>query len=258
MVTYEGFTLQIGDGIAVLTFNRPKSLNSLTLQMLNVSLPKVFRELRENDEVRVLVIKGAGGTFCSGADVAELSSTPRVSDFALFSDFASSLYNLDKPVIAAVDGIAAGAGLSVALLSDIRFASENARFCFVFARRGLVPDCGATFLMPRLVGTAKSFELMYTGDIIDAKEAERIGLVNKVVPNDSLMDEVNALAERLARGAPLALARIKHAIHNGLISSLEQQLRFESDAQNFCFTTEDFKEGINSFLGKYEPQFKGR
>lgn len=258
MVTYEGFTLQIGNCLAVLTLNCPERLNALTLQMLNLSLPKVFRELRDNDEVHVLVIKGAGGAFCSGADVAELSSSPRVSDFALFCDFASSLYNLDKPVIAAVGGMVAGAGVSVVLLSDIRFASENARFSFAFARRGLILDCGATFLMPRLVGTAKSFELMYTGDVIDAKEAERIGLVNKVVPHDSLMDEVNALAERLAKGPPLALAYIKRAIHDRLINSFEQQLYFESYAQNLCFTTEDFKEGINSFFSKYEPHFKAR
>jgi 2-(1,2-epoxy-1,2-dihydrophenyl)acetyl-CoA isomerase len=128
----------------------------------------------------------------------------------------------------------------------------------VFVDRGLIPDCGATFLMPRLLGAGKSFELMYTGDLIDAKEAEHIGLVDKVVPHDRLMGEAMALAKRLAKAPPLALAQIRRAVHSGLLNNLEQQLFFETYAQNFLFGTEDFREGVNSFLEKREPQFKGR
>ena len=168
------------------------------------------------------------------------------------------LYNLEKPVIAAVNGVAAGAGFSIALLSDIRIASENARFSMAFVGRGLVPDCGATFLMPRLVGEAKSFELMYTGNVIDVKEAERMGLVNKVVPHDRVMDEAMALAKRLAKGPPLALAQIKRAVHAALLNNLEQQLLLETYAQNFCFGTEDFREGVNSFVEKRDAKFKGK
>ncbi len=262
---YDGFILEKREGIALLTLNRAETLNSLTSKMIGVLFPEVLRELQEDDEVKVLVITGAGKGFCSGSDVAEL----RDIDTGLklqelqqspqpIGAFALLLYNLDKPVIAAVNGVAAGAGVSIALLSDIRIASENARFNLSFVRRGLVPDCGCTFLMPRLVGAAKSFEFMYTGDTIDAKEAERLGLVNKVVPQDSLIGEANALAKRLAESPSLTLAQIRRAIHYGLMNDLEQQLYFETYAQNFCFGTEDFKEGVNSFLGKCKPRFKGR
>jgi enoyl-CoA hydratase/carnithine racemase len=165
---------------------------------------------------------------------------------------------MPKPVIAAINGMAAGAGLSVALLSDIRIASETAKFSFIFSKRGAIPDCGATFLVPRLIGAGRAFELMYTGDIMDAKEAERIGLVNRVVPANTLMEETYSLAEKLAKGAPLALAQMKNAIHRGLSNDFEEHLYFETYAVHFCFRTEDCKEGINSFLEKREPQFKGR
>ena len=161
-------------------------------------------------------------------------------------------------MIAAINGVAAGAGISIALLSDIRIASENARFIMSFVQRGLIPDGGSTFTMPRLIGAAKSFELMYTGDTVDAEEAERIGLVSKVVPASKLMSEVNALAKKLVKGPPLTLAQIKRAIHFGLTNDLEQQLFFESYAERFLWRTEDFKEGVDSFLEKRDPQFRGR
>lgn len=261
---YEGFTFEKIENIAFLTLNRPEKLNAFTVKMLYVVFPKILSEVQGDDEVRVLVITGAGKGFCSGADLEQdwrdlsshnLGGSDRLQPLGAF---ALSLYSFEKPVVAAINGIAAGAGVSVALLSDIRIASENAKFSLAFVKRGLVPDCGATFLMPRLIGTAKSFELMCTGDIIDAKEAETIGLVNKVVPHDRLMDEAGSLARRFAEGPPLAIAQIKRAIHNGLVNNLEQQLYFETYAQNFCWGTEDFKEGVSSFLGKYQPKFKGR
>lgn len=260
---YDGFILDRKEGIAILTLNRPEKLNSVTVTMLYQAFPNVLRELQEDDEVRALVITGADRGFCSGADLGQNWSDLSPYDLRTnerlqpLGAFALALYNLEKPVISAINGIAAGAGVSIALLSDIRIASENAKFSLAFVKRGLVPDCGATFVMPRLIGTAKSFELMCTGDMIDAKEAERIGLVNKVVPHNRLMDETILFARRLAEGPPLAIAQIKRAIHNGLVNSLEQQLYFETYAQKFCWGTEDFKEGVNSFLGKYQPKFKG-
>ena len=261
----EGFTLEKLDGIATLTLNRPDKLNALTTRMRTAAFPRLFRQLQADDDVRVLIITGAGRAFCAGADVAELGATTQSSPgpgrearLQALGSFALLLYNLDKPVIAAINGVAAAAGVSIALLADIRIASENARFGMAFVARGLVPDCGSTFSMPRLLGAAKSLELMYTGDFIDAKEAERIGLVNKVVPHDSLMDEATALARKLAKAPPLTLAQTKRAVHSGLINNLDQQLYFESYAQDFCLQTEDFKEGVSSFLEKREPQFKGR
>jgi 2-(1,2-epoxy-1,2-dihydrophenyl)acetyl-CoA isomerase len=261
---YEGLTLEKTENIAVVTLKRPERLNAITTKMARVAFPRLFRELQEDDDVRVLIITGTGKGFCTGFDVVDLvSTTQRTSDagreerLQAIGAFAQLLYDLEKPVIAAVNGVTAGAGVSLALLSDIRIASQNATFSMIFVLRGLIPDCGATFTMPRLVGTAKSFELMYTGEFIDAKEAERIGLVNKVVPHDNLMDEAIALAKRLAKGPPLALAQIRRAVHSGIINNIEQQLYFETYAQNFCLQTEDFKEGTNSFLEKREPQFKG-
>lgn len=261
---HKGLTLEKQEGIAVLTFNRPEKLNAITSEMFRI-LPKLFKELGEDDEVHVLIITGAGKAFCAGADVGEMdsdaplaSALTRGEKLQAMGAFVTLLYNLEKPVIAAINGVAAGAGVSIALVSDIRIASENARFRMAFVHRGLIPDCGATFSMPRLIGAGKSFELMYTGDIIDAKEAERIGLVNKVVPAANLMDEANALAKRLAKSPSLTLAQIKRAVHSGLMNNLEEQLYFESYAQDFCQRTEDFKEGVSSFLEKREPQFKGR
>jgi len=262
---HEGFILDKQEDIAVLTLNRPEKLNAITEEMFIKVFPKLFQELNDDDAVRVLIITGAGKGFCAGADVSEMASgvtfqsnLTRGERLQALGAFVTFLYNLEKPVIAAINGVAAGAGVSIALVSDIRIASENARFRMAFVHRGLIPDCGATFSMPRLIGAGKSFELMYTGDIIDAKEAERIGLVNKVVPAANLMDEATTLAKKLAKGPPLTLAQIKRAVHKGVINNLEEQLYFESYAQNFCMRTEDHKEGVSSFLEKREPQFKGR
>lgn len=262
---YEGLKLEKKDGIAILTLHRPERLNAITYKMFTVEFPRLLRELQKDDELRVLIITGAGKAFSAGGDVADLplfaQSDPNLTKgerLEALGGWALLLYNLEKPTIAAINGVAAGSGLAIAMLCDIRIASEEARFGSRFVSRGLIPDTGATFLMPRLVGAGKSFELMYTGDIINAKEAERIGLINKVVPHDSLMDEAGALAKRLANAPPLALAQTKRAVHNGLMDNLEEQLYFETYAQNFLFRTEDFAEGVDSFLKKREPRFKGR
>jgi len=262
---YKGFILDKNEGIAILTFNRPERMNALTVEIGNVLLPKLFRDLQDDDAVRVLIITGTGKGFCAGADIDELpymsqlaAKLTRAGRLQAIGAYTLSLYNLEKPVIAAVNGVAAGAGVSLALIADIRIASENARFSMSFVDKGLVPDCGATFTLPRLIGLSRAFELMYGGGVVDAQEAERIGLVNRVVPHDKLIEETVALAKRLAKAPPLALAQTKRALHYGIMNSLEQQLYFETYAQNFCSETEDAREGINSFLEKREPQFKGR
>jgi len=261
----EEIKVQKSENIAVLTFNRPDKYNSMTMKYGTAEFPQLVRNIKEDDDIRVLVITGTGKAFCTGVDVNSFTESTQGSSelkrhqkLQPLGAVALELYNLDKPVIAAINGIAAGGGVSIVMLSDIRIASVNAKFNMVFVGRGLIPDVGLTFTMPRLVGTGKSFELMYSGSVVDAEEAERIGLVTKVVPHERLMDETMLLARKLASGPALALAQTRRAIHAGMINNLEQQLYFETYAQNFCFGTEDFKEGLKSFIEKCPPSFEGR
>lgn len=168
------------------------------------------------------------------------------------------LYNLEKPTIAAINGVTAGGGVYISLLCDIRIASEQAKFTLAFVRRGLIPDCGATFLLPRIAGMGRALELMYMGDAIAAEEAWRIGMVNRVGPHEQLLNMTKQLALRLAKGPPIAMSLIKRASHRGIHNTLEEQLFFETYALNLCFSTGDFKEGITSFLEKRSSVFKGQ
>ena len=179
--------------------------------------------------------------------------------FASFGWLIRQIEGFAKPVIAAVNGVAVGAGLALALACDIRIASENARFSAIFVRRGLVADCGTTFLLPRVVGVAKALEMMWTGDIIDAAEAARVGLVSQVVPADDLMKVSKEFAARLARGPSVSIELMKRLTYEGAkTDSLQSQMAHENFAQNVCSQTEDVKEGARSFLEKREPRFQGR
>jgi 2-(1,2-epoxy-1,2-dihydrophenyl)acetyl-CoA isomerase len=183
----------------------------------------------------------------------------RLSPFVSFGWLIRQIDEFAKPAIAAVNGIAVGGGLALALACDIRIASEDAKFSSIFVRRGLVADCGTTFYLPRAVGAAKALELMWTGDIIDAAEASRIGLVNRVVPADDLMKTANEFASKLARGPSISIEFHKQLTYEGLkTDSVQTQMAHEDFAQYVCRQTEDVKEGRNSFLEKREPRFKGR
>ena len=253
------------DQIATITLNRPSRLNALTWDMLYETLPDLFRTVHEDDEIRLLIITGAGDAFCSGADVEtldDMKSGKIKLGFKYYTERVAQptmlLADIGKPVIAAINGQAAGVGLSLALLSDFRIASENAKFCAVFARRGMVPDGGMTRTLQMVVGYAKALELMMTTDNIDAAEALRIGLVGKVVPQEQLMDEARNLAHRLLKIAPLSLSFIKQAAQHGWSSDFVGQLEFESWGQAICRDSEDREEGIRSFLEKRPPRFQGR
>lgn len=252
-------------GIALMTLNRPEKYNAVTTRMLEDLFPRFFRQVQEDDAIRVLVITGAGKGFCSGADVGErlkgvvtgeVKFNRRIAEEPI-GGFMLHMAAIKKPIISAVNGAAAGVGFSIALLSDFRIASEKARFGAVFVRRGMMPDGGMTATLPKIVGLPKALEMAMTGDIIGAEEALQIGLVNKVVPHEQLMDETYALATRLAAGPPIALSFIKRALYRNLYSSFEEGLNFESWGQNVLRTTKDHQEGINSFLEKREPVFKG-
>ena len=261
---YQDLILEKEDGIATLTLNRPDKLNAISMTMRE-ELPKAIDEVRGDDEVRVLVVTGAGRGFCSGADVAGQAARiaggkleeSRRSLLAPVGSWGVPLAELEKPTIAAVNGVAAGAGLSFALLCDIRIAAESARFGAVWVRRGLIADVGATYFLPRILGVEKALELMYTGDIIDAREAERIGLVSRVVPDDDLMKVTRELATKIAKGPPIAIELMKRAVYRDILSGLRVKLDFETYAQDICRRSEDHKEGVTAFLEKREAHFKG-
>ncbi|MFH1487015.1 MAG: enoyl-CoA hydratase-related protein [Chloroflexota bacterium] len=262
---YRELIFSLTDGVAVITLNRPEKLNALG-PTLRTSLTEALKEVADNDAIRVMVLTGEGDAFCSGADVgayAEQIKGARVeptrgSFLNLRGTFGLAIRNLDKPTIAAVNGVAAGAGFSLALACDIRIASEKARFTLAFIKRGLVPGNGATYLLPRLIGSSRACRLAFTGDTIGAGEAERIGLVDRIVPHDELQTAAMELAQRIAKLPPIALAFTKRAIYSGMESTFESQLQYEAYAQNICRTTEDYREGVASFLEKREPVFKGR
>ena len=182
----------------------------------------------------------------------------RTTPFGGFGEVSKALRELPKPVIAAVNGAATGAGFALSLACDIRYASENARFSALFVRRGFVPDTGITYYLPRLAGTAKALELLWTGDMIDAKEAERIGVVSKVVPHDDLLLEVYEFADRLAKGASISIEIAKAAVYKAQHVDLDSAMAMEAWGQSIAHTSEDRAEGQKAFLEKREPNFKGR
>jgi len=266
---YKLIKVDIEDEVATLTLNRPDKLNCLNAAILH-EMSKAIGELNADDGVKALILTGEGRAFCSGADLAEqpygtdknqpgISRAEHTTPFVSFGWVVKHIEDFTKPVIAAVNGIAAGGGLSLALAADIRIASENAAFSSIFVKRGLVPDCGISYYLPRLVGVSKALELMWTGDKIDAGEAERIGMVNKVVPNDHLMKSANEFARVLAKGPSLAIEMIKRMAYTALKSdSVMTQMAVEDFMQQVCRESEDIREGVLGFLEKRPPNFKGR
>ena len=250
--------------VAILTLNRPEKMNALSVAMREV-LPATLQEVQEDDNVRALIITGAGRGFCSGADVAvqaaraagQQADTSRKTVLQLVGAIILGFEKVNKPIIAAVNGIAAGVGLTLTLACDIRIASTNARFSAIWVKRGLIADGGATLLLPLAVGMEKALELSFTGDIIDAQEAERIRLVSRVVPPEELMARAKDLAQKIAGGPPIAVELVKRVMWEKIRNQLREQLMFESYAQNVCRTTQDQKEAVKAFMEKREPQFKG-
>jgi len=265
-MSYQDAILEKEGGVAILILNRPDRLNALNARLMT-EIANAVTEVDEDDEMKVLIITGAGRGFCSGADLIPSPSTGErvmpgrrllLEPMGGFGRIARVLASTDKPTIAAVNGVAAGAGFSIAVACDIRIASENARFSAIFVRRALVPDTGITYFLPRIVGISKAVELCITGDIIDAVEAERIGLVSKVVPHDDLIKEAKELATRLAKGPSVSIELAKRSVYKGLENDLATQLAYETWAYNVAIQTEDVQEGRRSFVEKREPVFKGR
>ncbi|MFN2454101.1 MAG: enoyl-CoA hydratase family protein [Pyrinomonadaceae bacterium] len=253
------------DGVATITLNRPERLNALTFEVYR-ELTDAFAQLQAEKAVRVVVITGAGGAFCSGGDVRDIIGALVGSNIEEFLDFTRltcelvrNIRALHKPVIASLNGTTAGAGACIALAADLRVASETARIAFLFVRVGLSgADMGASYLLPRFVGLAKATELLYTGDFIEAREAERIGLYNRVVANDKLEEETHKLATQLANGPGFALAMTKEMLNREMDVSLETALEWEAQAQGLCLQHPDFREAYEAFTKKRPPQFNKR
>lgn len=262
---YETIQLEVRDGgVAVLTLNRPDALNALSVKMGNEFLG-ALDEARERG-ARAIVLTGAGRAFCAGGDLREMQHIAqqegRIHAFFdqplnLLHDCIRALRKLPLPVIAAVNGHASGAGCNLALACDLVLAGESAKFNEAFIRIGLTPDCGGTFILPRLVGWKRATELLMTGDVIGAQEAARIGMINRVVPDEELMNETMALAQRLAGAPTAALGRIKQMLEESAVNDYNAQLEVEHKAQIQSGQSVDFKEGVAAFMEKRPPKFTG-
>ena len=258
--------------IAVITLNRPEAMNALT-HKTHTELGEAIDEANQDDKIRVIVITGAGRGFCAGDDVKtiflgtggspeERQRVYREEQLRYLQGIhmpggSEALLTINKPSIAAVNGAAVGYGCDTALMCDMRVASERARFGEIFLRVGLIPD-ESQLILPRLVGLAKAYELLLTTDIIDAEEALRIGLVNKVVPHEELMPATLELAAKIAGKPPLAVRLTKEGIRRSMNIPVEQWKEWYSFAQRYCFGTEDHQEGTRAFIEKREPDFQGR
>jgi enoyl-CoA hydratase/carnithine racemase len=259
----ESLLVERAGGVVTCTLNRPAKKNAVTGEMW-LGLTALFDEVAENPDDRVLVITGAGDGFCSGADLGDGATgesgrgpAAALAGMRIVGRAALRLHELAKPTIAAVNGVAAGAGCNLALGCDLIVASDRARFSEIFSKRGLVVDFGGSWLLPRLVGMHRAKELVLLADIIDAREAERIGLVNRVVAHDRLLDETRELAARLAHLPPLALALSKRLLDDAPSMSMAQAVASENAAQALVATSRDTAEAVLAFLEGREPNYTG-
>lgn len=255
-------TLEINNPLATITLNRPEVFNSFNREMA-LALQKALDDCASNDEVRAILLTGNGKAFCAGQDLKEVTSPELNPGFRAILDehynpIISRIRNIEKPVIAAVNGVAAGAGANIALACDVVVASEAASFIQAFSKIGLIPDSGGTFFLPRLIGFQKASALAMLGNKISAEEAEKMGMIYKVFPAENFMEEAEKIAVTLSLMPTKALALTKKAFNASLNNTLEEQLALESKYQIASAQTEDYSEGVNAFVEKRKPEFKGK
>jgi 2-(1,2-epoxy-1,2-dihydrophenyl)acetyl-CoA isomerase len=246
--------------VATITLNRPETMNAIDKQMIE-ELVAATEEVQDDPEVKVVILTGRGKGFCAGGDldspIYDLTDPGELSAVVLmFGKVSLNLRNMPKPVIAMVNGVAAGAGFSFVLACDIIIASHRARFAHAYLNIGVQSDAGATYFLPRIVGVSRACELIFSGEIIDAREAERIGLVNRVVPAAELGDRTMELALKLTQKPSLAIGMAKKSIHQGLTMDLATAIEFEARAHTMTMLSDDMKEGVAAFKEKRSPQFR--
>jgi len=249
------------ESVRIFTLNRPEVMNAFDDDM-RVALVEGLEEAAEDDDVRCILIRGAGRAFCAGGDIASMAKLQEAGDTRILEARVSlaargvrAIRSMQKPIVAAVHGPAAGAGINLALACDIRLGTEKALFSESFVKIGLIPDWGGFYLLPRIVGTSKAFELMATGDRVGADEAYRLGILNRLLPEAGFEDATHDFARKLAAGPPEALARIKQGVYLGAASELAEALEFEAEVQPELFLGADAREGMRAFLEKRSPRF---
>lgn len=266
-MTYEHIRITREDGIVTVAFNHPETRNSMTPAM-GEEVVRAVDEIRGDPAARVVVLTGSGKAFSSGGDLGMLARDTGASDAGASPSMAGSprdfyarylaIRNLPVPTIAAINGHAIGAGLCIALACDLRVAVADAKMGMTFTKLGIHPGMGATYFLPRLIGTARACELFFTGRVFDAVEAERLGIVNRVAARESFEATVRALASEIAAAGPVAVRMVKKAIYRGPEHTLEEMLDYESLQQSITFTTSDAREGVTAIMEKREPRFLGR
>jgi enoyl-CoA hydratase/carnithine racemase len=262
-MSYETIILTKKDSILHVKLNRPEFLNAINIKLVE-ELSQVAEEADRDKEVKVVILSGEGRAFCSGGDISFLQkisamNAAEVRSFVLGVERQlGRIAFIDKPVIAAIHGFALGAGLSLALLCDICIATENALLGMEFIKIGIIPELGVKHLLPRLVGVTKAMELVLTGDRINGKEAERIGLINRAVPEDQLEAVTSELAKKIVGLAPIAIQLAKKSLKGDILQGLDAAFEYEADLNSICYLTEDFREAAQAFMEKRKPVFKGR
>lgn len=252
--------ITLTNGVCELKLNRPSVFNSFN-QAMAFALQKALDDAERNDEVRAIVITGEGKAFCAGQDLAEAVDPegPELQSIVKdhYNPIIERIRNIEKPVIAAVNGVAAGAGANIALACDITIAKKSASFIQAFSKIGLIPDSGGTFFLPRIVGMQKALALMFTGDKVTAEQAEQMNMIYKAVDDEAFEAEVKQFAEVLAAMPTRGLVLTKKAVNASFTNNLSQQLAVEEELQTEAGQTYDFREGVNAFLEKRKPVFKG-